>query len=94
MNNFFFSNTRRNFRAIFKWTIGNEAQFKALIFNWITEFSRYRKNLSDDVREGRQRSAVTPEHIDAVREVIASKSHMTYGERKSPLNILRARVCP
>ena len=48
-----------------KSNIGNEALCKAKIYNWFKEFSSGRKNLSDDVREGRPRIAVTLEHTKA-----------------------------
>ena len=39
---------------------GNEAPPKAAIYNWFKEFSRDRKNISDDVREDQPRNIGTP----------------------------------
>ena len=55
-----------------KLIFGNETQFKAIIYNWLKEFSYYHKNLSNDVQKCKLRSAVTPEHIDPVRKLITS----------------------
>ena len=38
--------------------------------NWYNEFNRGRRSLNDEFREGRPKTAVVPENIDAVRELI------------------------
>ena len=75
-----------------KSTFGSEAPSKATIYNWFKEFSRGRKNLSDDFREGRPKSAVTSENIDAVRKLIATDRHETYDKIETSLKISRIRM--
>ena len=70
-----------------KSTFGSEAPSKATIYNCFKEFSSSYNNLSDDVREGRPRSVLTPEDTDAVRKLIGSNRHVTYDEIETFLNI-------
>ena len=37
--------------------------------NWLNGFNCSRRSLKDDVREGRPKTDVVPENIDAVREL-------------------------
>ena len=46
-----------------------------------------RKNLNDDVWEGRPRNTATPKHIDAVGKLITSYRHAIYDEIETSLNI-------
>ena len=39
--------------------------------NCFSEFDRGRRSLKDKVHEGRPKTAIVPEYIDAVRELIA-----------------------
>ena len=68
--------------------LGNETLSNSMIYNWFREFRAGRKSLSDDVREGRTKSAVTHEHNDAVRKQIASDRSVTYHKIETSLNIL------
>ena len=45
--------------------------------NWSNEFSSGRRSLKDKVREGRPKTAIVPENIDAVRELIMQDRHVT-----------------
>ena len=47
---------------------------------WYSEFSRGRSPLQDEFREGRPKSVVVPETIDAVRQLILQDRHVTYRE--------------
>lgn len=66
---------------------GNEAPSKATIYRWFAEFQRERDSLSDALREGRPKSAVSPENIDAVRELIKEDRHVTYEQIQASLSI-------
>ncbi|XP_025154440.1 histone-lysine N-methyltransferase SETMAR-like [Harpegnathos saltator] len=68
-------------------TFGDEAPSKTTIYRWYTEFNRGRSSLSDEFREGRPKSVVVPENIDAVREVILQDRHVTYREIEASLGI-------
>lgn len=48
-------------------TFGDEALSLATVKRWYNEFSRGSHSLKDDVREGRLKSVVVPETIDAVQ---------------------------
>ena len=50
------------------------------VYRWFSEFTRGRISLADSSREGRPFSAVVPENIDAVRELIMQDRHVTYRE--------------
>lgn len=51
-------------------TFGDEASHRATVFRWFAEFNRGRYSLRGEFREGRPKSVVLPENIDAVREMI------------------------
>jgi [histone H3]-lysine36 N-dimethyltransferase SETMAR len=68
-------------------TFGEEAPHFATIKRWFNEFSRGRRCLTDEFREGRPKSAVLPETIDAVRVMIMEDRHITYREIESSLDI-------
>lgn len=53
---------------------------KATVYNWFAEFNRGRASVSDEFREGRQKTAVVPQNIDAVHELIMQDRHVTYRE--------------
>jgi len=61
-------------------TFGDEAPSKTTVYRWFSKFNRDRSLLSDTFREGRPKSAVVPENIDAVREMIMQDRHVTYCE--------------
>lgn len=70
-----------------KSTFGKEAPSKTTIYRWFQTFKSGRGSLSDEFREGRPKSVVTPENIDAVREMIEYDRHVTYREIEASLDI-------
>ena len=66
---------------------GNKAPFYSTVRNWFNEFNRGLRSLKDKVREGPPKTAVVPENIDAVREVIMQHRHVTYREIEPSLGI-------
>ena len=51
--------------------------------NWLNEFNRGRRSLKDEFRAGRPKTAIVPEIIDAVSELIMQDHHVTYREIKT-----------
>ena len=49
----------------------DKASYYSTVINWFKEFNCGRWSLKDEVREGPPKTAVVPENIDAVRELIA-----------------------
>jgi histone-lysine N-methyltransferase SETMAR len=70
-----------------KLAFGDEAPSKTMVYKWYTEFKHGRRTLKDDPREGRPKSAVVPENIDAVRKLIEEDRHVTYLEIEAALGI-------
>lgn len=68
-------------------TFGDEAPSLATVKRWYNEFNRGRSSLRDESREGRPKSVVVPENIDAVRELILQDRHVTYREIEASLGI-------
>ncbi|XP_055316153.1 histone-lysine N-methyltransferase SETMAR-like [Sitodiplosis mosellana] len=66
---------------------GEQAPSFSTVKNWYNEFNRGRHSLQDEHREGRPKSAVVPENIDAVRELIMLDRHVTYREIEASLGI-------
>ncbi|CAH1996463.1 unnamed protein product [Acanthoscelides obtectus] len=54
---------------------GNEAPHQSAISRWYEEFKRGRVGLSDDLRVGAPKTAVTKENVDAVRKLIIEDRH-------------------
>ncbi|CAF4017210.1 unnamed protein product [Rotaria sp. Silwood2] len=50
-------------------TFGDSCVSRATVYNWFAKFSRGRDHFEDEPRAGRPRTAVTPENIEAVREL-------------------------
>ena len=50
--------------------------FDVDVKNWFNEFNCGRRSLKDEVLEGRQKTAVVSENIDAVRELIMQDRHV------------------
>lgn len=65
-------------------TFGDKVPFRAIVFHWSSEFNRSCTSLQDEFREDRLISAVSPENIDAVSEMIFQdrhdRRHTTYRE--------------
>ena len=68
-------------------TFGDEAPSKTTVNHWFSEFNRGRRSLTDEFKEGRPKSIVVPENIDAVRELIMQDRHVTYREIEASLGI-------
>lgn len=68
-------------------TFGDKAPSKATIYRWFSEFNRGRTSLTDEFKEGRPKSVVVPENIDAVCELIMQDRHVTYREIEASLGI-------
>jgi histone-lysine N-methyltransferase SETMAR len=66
---------------------GDGAPSKTMVYKWYTEFKHNRMTLKDDPREGRPKSAVLPQNIDAVRKLIEEDRHVTYREIESCIGI-------
>ena len=60
---------------------GDEAPSRtSVVYRWYGEFNRGRSSLQDEFREGRSKSVVVPETINAVRQLILHDRHVTYRE--------------
>jgi len=68
-------------------TFGEEAPSFATVKRWYNEFYRGRPSLNDEYREGRPKSVVVPETIDAVQHMINQDRHVTYCEIETSLGI-------
>lgn len=79
--------TRQESFVRLKSAFGDNAPSKSTVCNWFSEFERGRFYLSDEFREGRPFSAVTPENIETVRSLIQSDRHVTYEEIAATLHI-------
>jgi len=66
---------------------GDQAPSYSTVKNWYNEFNRGRSSLNDEFREGRPKTSVVPENIDAVRELIMQDRHVTYREIEASLGI-------
>lgn len=67
--------------------VGDKAPYNATVYNWFAEFNRGRASVSDKFREGRPKTAVVPQNIDAVRELIMQDCHVTYREIEASVGI-------
>ena len=56
------------------------------------EFNQGRSSLQDEFREGRPKSLVVPETIDATRQLILQDRHVTYREFETTLGISRTSI--
>ena len=54
--------------------------------------NRVRNSLQDEFREGRSKSVVIPEAIDAVRQLILQERHVTYRETEITLGISETSI--
>ena len=72
--------------------LGDEAPSRTSVYRWYGEFKRGRSSLQDEFREGRPKSVVVPETIDAGRQQILEDCHVTYREIKTTLGISGASM--
>ncbi|GBP24379.1 hypothetical protein EVAR_19253_1 [Eumeta japonica] len=71
-------------------TFGDEAPSKATVYHWFIEFNRGWSMLTDEFKEGRPKLVIVPQSINAVRELIIQDHHVTYGEIKASLGIIKS----
>ena len=50
--------------------LGDEAPSTTSVYRWYGEFNRDRSSLQDEFCEGRPKSVVVPETIDAMRQLV------------------------
>ncbi|CAK9815952.1 Histone-lysine N-methyltransferase SETMAR [Anthophora plagiata] len=73
-------------------TFGDEAPSKTTVYHWFSEFNRGRHSLTDEFKEGRPKSVVVPQNIDAVRELVMQDRHLTYREIEASLGITMTSI--
>ena len=56
---------------------GDEAPSRTSVYRWYGEFNRSRSSLHDEFREGRPKSVIFLETIDAVHQLILQDGHVT-----------------
>ena len=66
---------------------GNEPPSWTSVYRWYCEFNWVRISFQDEFRQGRPKSVVVPETIDAVRQLILQDRHVTYREIEKTLGI-------
>lgn len=71
---------------------GDEAPSYMSVFRWYKEFQRGRTSLHDEHREGRPRTAVTPENVATVKVMIEADNRYTYSEIEKTLGIEASAV--
>ena len=54
---------------------------------WHTTIICGQRSLKAEVREGRSKTAIVSENVDAVRELIMKDRHVTYREKEPTLGI-------
>ena len=64
-----------------------ETPSRTSVYWWYGEFNRGRSSLQDEFREGRLKSVVVLETVDAVRQMILQDRHVTYREIEITLGI-------
>ena len=66
-------------------TFGVSCISRATVYNWYAKFNRGRDHFEDEPHAGRPRSLVTPENIEAVRQLISVDPHLTYQQIQDTL---------
>ena len=72
-------------------TFGDEAPSCPSVFHWFSEFKRGPTSLQDEIGEGRPKSVVVSESIEAVLELILKDHHVIYPEIEASLGISSTR---
>ena len=67
---------------------GDAAPSRTSVYQWYGEFNPFRSSLHYEFREGRPKSFVVPEAIDAVRQLILQHRHWTYREIEATFGII------
>ena len=68
-------------------TFGYEVPLRTSVYRWYGEFNRVCSSLHDEYREGRLKSVIVSETIDAVLQLILEDRHVTYSEIETILGI-------
>ena len=71
---------------------GDEAPSRTSVYRWYGEFNRGLSSLQDEFREGRPKSVVVSETIDAVLELLLQYRHVTYREIETTLDIIGTSI--
>ena len=71
---------------------GDEAPSTTSVYHWYGDCNRGRSSLHNEFHEGRPKSVVVKETIDAVRQLILQYSHVTYREIETTLGISGTRI--
>src|SRR5579862_2037865 len=71
-------------------TFGDSCVSRTIVYRWYVEFNRGRDHFEDEPRAGRPRSAVTPEDIEAVHQLVNVYPYITYQEIEDILQIVSA----
>ena len=71
---------------------GDEAPLRISFYRWYGEFKQGNSSLQDEFREGRPKSVVVPETIDAVRQLILQGRHVSYREIETTLGISGTKI--
>jgi histone-lysine N-methyltransferase SETMAR len=71
---------------------GDSSPSFSTIKKWAAEFKRGRTSLEDDPREGRPKSATTPEIIEQVHNMVLDDRRMTVREIAETIGISKERV--
>lgn len=66
---------------------GDGAPTQSTVYGWFAKFKRGHTSLNDEFREGRPRTAVVPENIDAVRNMIETEPQATYRAIQATIGI-------
>ena len=85
---------RKHFRVIDELNsiFGDETPSRTSVYWWSGEFNWGRSSLQDEFREGRPKSLVVPETINAVRQLILEDRYVTYREIETTLGISRTSI--
>ncbi|KYQ51169.1 Histone-lysine N-methyltransferase SETMAR [Trachymyrmex zeteki] len=73
-------------------TFGDKAPSFATVKRWYNKFNRGRRSLTDESHEGRSKSVVVSENIDAVQKLIMQDRHVTYCEIETTLGISSTNI--
>jgi histone-lysine N-methyltransferase SETMAR len=71
---------------------GDSSPSFSIIKNWAAEFKRGRTSLEDDPREGRAKSATTPEIIEQVHDMPLDDQRIKVREIAETIGISKERV--
>lgn len=71
---------------------GEACPSRTTVFDWARRFAEGRTELTDDPREGRPSTAVTPEMIEAVEQIVMGDRRITASHVAEALGISKERV--